>query len=606
MGRQQRRRRGGKRLDLETARIAIIGSGLSGLSCALQIQANENSNNAAAGWSKSCNVKIYERDDSLQARKEGYGLTLTYHPTGILNTLGVLNDISDVDCPSRSHYLLNASGHIQGYFGNAFSGGGYGQRGNLRVPRQVVRQILASRLQDDSIHWNHKLVDMQPVVENGTATAVRLTFENGVTVIADLVIAADGIRSTVVQTWLPEAPPPQSLNVRIILGLTQQHQPDGNNYHQLLHERGFYTLSPGMRLFVMPYTGSALGRSLDPTTPVRFMWQLSFSDNDNTCYTSAQLQAEALARTTGWHAPVQELIQSTPVTSIWGTLLQDRDPVVLQQHLLTKHGVCPRVIVIGDALHAMSPFKGQGANQCLRDGAVIAKWLLHSKASSVAAIVQGCMREMVQRTAPVVRASRVAAAHWHSLEATTAVRHPFAGVDRDEDVDRLLEELQRRSINAGKIREPLDDFVRFVLIEIGIHRCDEAANVDGETRKVVVDLAFAEQAIEAAATGTTGTLRKLSWEHPQWIRLVVVSGETCLHVAAAKGHVSTVHWLITEAGCDAMTVKDENGQTVWDVATRSSNYCAPVRDLLLRLQASYLPNESATQNTLCTCSRVTS
>ena len=114
-----------KRLDPETAQIAIIGSGLAGLSAAVSLEQQ--------GFR---NIRIYERDASWNARKEGYGLTLQYSSTA-LRKLGILDDISEADCPSRSHYLFHSDGTIHGYFGNDFSPErGWGQRGNLRGTRE--------------------------------------------------------------------------------------------------------------------------------------------------------------------------------------------------------------------------------------------------------------------------------------------------------------------------------------------------------------------------------------------------------------------------------------------------------------------------------------
>jgi 2-polyprenyl-6-methoxyphenol hydroxylase-like FAD-dependent oxidoreductase len=74
------------------------------------------------------------------------------------------------------------------------------------------------------IHWNHRLLVMCKEGDD----CVKLKFTtNGTSVItvqADLVIAANGIRSTVLQTWLPSAPLPKSLGVQTILGLTENIQ----------------------------------------------------------------------------------------------------------------------------------------------------------------------------------------------------------------------------------------------------------------------------------------------------------------------------------------------------------------------------------------------
>jgi 2-polyprenyl-6-methoxyphenol hydroxylase-like FAD-dependent oxidoreductase len=541
--RPSERSRRRQRLDPATARIAIVGSGLTALSAALLLERH--------GFAQ---VAVYERDPSLHARKEGYGLTLTYSLAGILHRLGALDDVADADCPSRSHYLFQSDGTILGYFGNAFARErrrGCGQRGNLRVPRQQVREILLSKLQTSKVFWDHKVVRVAEIIaecDKDTQSSVELQFENRTTITADVLIAADGIRSTVVQTALPKAPTPQSLGIRVILGLTT-----AECSHELLHERGFYTLHPGMRLFVMPYSGSALGRSLNPDDSVRFMWQLSFVDDG---HTGNDLRAEALARTESWHEPVQSLIRATPEAEIWGTLLRDRDP----RAIAAAQARITRIIVAGDALHAMSPFKGQGANQCLQDGAVIAKWLIKA---SVEAAVRGCMREMVQRTAPVVAASRQAALFWHS-DAALAEKHKFTGVDRCNDVSALLDVLHRRSIDAQT--QNLDETIRCVLKELELRDpADIPASEDDDGCSIDPPLVL--QALQAASDGALGKLRELSWNYPNLLRAAVDdrNGSTVLHLAAKGGHLKTVHWLANEAGCDC-TTQDGMGRTPAEVA----------------------------------------
>lgn len=91
------------RLDKETARIVIIGSGLAGLSAALSLE--------HAGFQ---HVHVYERDVDFETQKEGYGLTLSYNPKGPLAKLRVLEQVAQKDCPSRSHYLFGVSSVYEG------------------------------------------------------------------------------------------------------------------------------------------------------------------------------------------------------------------------------------------------------------------------------------------------------------------------------------------------------------------------------------------------------------------------------------------------------------------------------------------------------------
>ena len=370
MGRRRRRQQE-ERLDPARSSIAIIGSGLAGLSTAICLQ--------QAGF---CNITIYERDESFASRKEGYGMTLTYNPRGILAQLGVLEALATADCPSRSHYLLQAPrGQVLGYFGNAFTAGrGVGQRGNLRVPRQQVRRILLDQLSSEStrLKWNHTLQNINFNEKSTTAACetggdpvpeqlisdgvsiddpIQLRFANGTVDRCDFLIAADGWRSTTLQCAIPNPPQPRSLGIRIIVGLAVGVD------HALVRERGYYTLGPEKRLFVMPFRGTTLDNDLSQR---QTMWQLSFaqesrsegcdemSSNESNVRSASEYWQQAKDLMHDWHAPVQQLVVATPLSTIWGTLLHDRDPLEIWKALQASSSAASRMVVVGDALHAMS------------------------------------------------------------------------------------------------------------------------------------------------------------------------------------------------------------------------------------------------------------
>jgi hypothetical protein len=94
----------------------------------------------------------------------------------------------------------------------------------------------------------------------------------------------------------------------------------------------------------------------------------------------------------------------------------------------------------------------------------------------------------------------------------------------------------------------------------------------------IYDDFLVDACFEAAKSGRLGVLREIAWSHPDLIRCSLDStGSTCLHVAAAAGHLKMVHWLATEAGCDCGVV-DTDGNTASDVTQNPT-----VRELLLRL-----------------------
>ena len=210
----------------------------------------------------------------------------------------------------------------------------------------------------------------------------------------------------------------------------------------------------------------------------------------------------------------------------------------------------------------MSPFKGQGANQALTDGPLLAKWLSQANLN---AAVRGYMTEMARRSGVKVKASREAAKKlhtkycWEWMASQDGVESGmFHGID-PKHVQILLETLRARSIGASK-GSLLDEAIRDVIKEMNLDTMN-SGNVSLEELQ-----SLQTQVLRHAASGHLEQLRDLSRRSHSVIAKAVDSDQrTCLHLAAVEGHIDVCRWLLTEVNLDAK-VRDKSSKTAWDAA----------------------------------------
>ena len=232
-------------------------------------------------------------------------------------------------------------------------------------------------------------------------------------------------------------------------------------------------------------------------------------------------------------------------------------PSILRLHSKSSDTSLP-IVLLGDAIHPMSPFKGQGANQALTDGPALTDWLLKSNLPSA---LLGFEREMHSRTRPKVLASREAALFLHSKDVMNIAtsEQTIAGV-RKECVNSVVRKLRERNITAYH-SEHLDDKVKGVIKELG-------AGVDftsplfheKKNRFSESELDTVKQlALSYAAAGDTFNLRNISIQYSCAVIQTAVeesTGRTCLYLAAEGGHFNTTKWLLMEVGILGMIDKE--------------------------------------------------
>lgn len=129
--------------------------------------------------------------------------------------------------------------------------------------------------------------------------------------------------------------------------------------------------------------------------------------------------AEVTRRFGGWHDPIPALLAATrPGTVLHHDVYELRTPL--------PSYVAERVVLVGDAAHAMTPHLGQGASQALEDAVCLAAYL-HADPLIDAALTR-YDSERRPRTQAVVRAARKTGSIGQQLDGRFAVALRNTGI----------------------------------------------------------------------------------------------------------------------------------------------------------------------------------
>ena len=401
--------------------LAIIGAGIGGVALAV------------ACLHREIPFTLYERDSGFNTRAQGYGLTLQ-QATRVIEGLGIAS--LEAGVTSTKHVVHTTDGKVIGEWGLRKWGRDAAKssprRTNVHIARQSLRLALLEQLGGhDAVQWGHQLVDVKECEGDGVGLSFNVAGKIKHAK-ADLVVGADGIRSSVRSLLIGEDTSPlRYLGCIVILGICRLDALGGLESSLLDSTTVFQTANGTERIYMMPYASDSV------------MWQLSFpipekEAKDLYAQGPQALKAEACRRTQ-WHSPIPQVLAATLEAQVSGYPVYDR--ALLKSELLDN---AAQVTLIGDAAHPMSPFKGQGANQALLDALALARGISKGchpsshwrKAGMRKSVLTEFESEMLERSATKVTDSAEAARHLHSASVLHESDGPRGPIRRGKDANQ--------------------------------------------------------------------------------------------------------------------------------------------------------------------------
>jgi len=306
-------------------RAAIVGGGIGGLSA------------ANALLRRGLDVTVYEQASKLG--EVGAGLAVFPNALRVLERMGLKEALARVGAKygeGSEYYRMD--GTPVAPITTTDSSGWNGIHG---LHRADLLDVLADALPEGTVRTSHKCVDFEQ-----DADEARLTFANGETATADVVIAADGIHSVLQKHVVETARPVHSGSVAY-RGLLEADKLPG-------WRKGACQLWMGQGKHFMTYP-------VRSGTLINYVAFIPTSEETRESWSAVGDRDKLAAEFTGWDPRVTGLLEKVETCFWWG--LYDRQPLDTWTN--------GRLVLLGDAAHAMLPHLGQGANQAIEDGVAL-------------------------------------------------------------------------------------------------------------------------------------------------------------------------------------------------------------------------------------------
>ena len=258
--------------------------------------------------------------------------------------------------------------------------------------RADLVQMLADALPAGALHAGHRCTGFEQ-----DASKARVSFANGASAEADIVIAADGIHSELRPHVFASSEPVFSGSVAYRGLVPHQRVPDWPT------DRWQMWLGKGRHFLAFPVRAGKL---------INYVGFVPTDEEMKESWTAPgdpDVLRQAFA---GWDPRIHQLLKEVQLTFRWA--LYDREPLPTWTR--------QRLSLLGDAAHPMLPHLGQGANQSIEDGMALATILARADRASAPQGLLAYERLRRDRVAQVQRGARENGLRYDLVHSDLGVR----------------------------------------------------------------------------------------------------------------------------------------------------------------------------------------
>lgn len=327
--------------------VAIIGGGLAGPVLALCLKKH------------GIRAAIYETRPKDYQR--GGNIALAPNALRVMDHIGIYDRLRTSGYSYEELAFTNGAGHVLGKFLN-----GSQKEYNfpaLRIHRAAVREELIREVERQGIemYWNKKCVGVKEEHDNGAT----VLFEGGEVVAAEFVIGTDGVHSHIRPFIAPHSEPHFSGLMGVMGTVMADNLQSLTADHGLQLPSMLFGANGSFAIMPASFDGKEVGyfATIEAEDRGREGWAKLEEAKDEL---KKMLDDRFLDTKSSWPPLVKELCQNAPPSTLTSW------PFFSVPHLDCWSSLKQRVVVIGDAAHAIPPTGGQGAAMALEDAETLA------------------------------------------------------------------------------------------------------------------------------------------------------------------------------------------------------------------------------------------